>query len=181
MRRNLTRIERIERIVGCGENQINQINPLWKNILLGCAGMNNGLNRLNGFLLLGIFNNGLNRLNGFYSSGGILPPPRPSYIRAIRGRNILDVRGRPQNTLNTRKTIAERWTNTKNSNNTNFVCLPTSVNICAICGRLFSARGSVSSVRSVGISFLTQISLCTDVSVRRNLMRIERIREIRVR
>lgn len=78
---------------------------------LGCAEMNNGLNRL----------------NGFYSSRGILPPPRPSYIRAIRGRNILDVRGRPQNTLNTRKTIAERWTNTKNSNNTNFVCLPTSV------------------------------------------------------
>lgn len=148
--------------------------------------MNNGLNRLNGFLLLGIFNNGLNRLNGLYSSGGILPPPRPSYIRAIRGirgRNILDVRGRPQNTLNTRKTIAERWTNTNYANNTNFVCLPTSVNICAICGRLFSARGSVSSVRSVGISFLTQISLCTDVSVRRNLTRIkliERIREIRV-
>lgn len=135
--------------------------------------MNNGLNRLNGFLLLGIFNNGLNRLNGFYSSGGILPPPRPSYIRAIRairGRNILDVRGRPQNTLNTRKTIAERWTNTKNSNNTNFVCLPTSVNICAICGRLFSARGSVSSVRSVGISFLPQISdfaqmlVCTELN-----------------
>lgn len=142
--------------------------------------MNNGLNRLNGFLLLGIFNNGLNRLNGLYSSGGILPPPRPSYIRAIRGRNILDVRGRPQNTLNTRKTIAERWTTTNYANNTNFVCLPTSVNICAISGRLFSARGSVSSVCSVGISFLTQISLCTDVSVRRNLTRIERIREIRV-
>ena len=97
---------------------------------LGAQGLNNGLNRLNGFLLLGIFNNGLNRLNGFYSSGGILPPPRPSYIRAIRairGRNILDVRGRPQNTLNTRKTIAERWTNTNYANNTNFVCLPTSV------------------------------------------------------
>ena len=30
VRRNLTRIERIERIAGCGENQINQINPLWK-------------------------------------------------------------------------------------------------------------------------------------------------------
>lgn len=74
---------------------------------------------MNGFLLLGIFNNGLNRLNGFYSSGGILPPPRPSYIRAIRGRNILDVRGRPQNTLNTRKTIAERWTNTNYANDTN--------------------------------------------------------------
>ena len=81
--------------------------------------VNNGLNRLNGFLLLGIFNNGLNRLNGFYSSGGILPPPRPSYIRAIRGRNILDVRGRPQNTLNTRKTIAERWTNTNYANKAN--------------------------------------------------------------
>ena len=24
---------------GCAENPINQINPLWKNILLGCAGM----------------------------------------------------------------------------------------------------------------------------------------------
>lgn len=84
--------------------------------------INNGLNGLNGFLLLGIFNNGLNRLNGFYSSGGILPPPRPSYIRAIRairGRNILDVRGRPQNTLNTRKTIAERWTNTNYANKAN--------------------------------------------------------------
>lgn len=89
--------------------------------------INNGLNGLNGFLLLGIFNNGLNRLNGFYSSGGILPPPRSSYIRAIRGRNIMDVRGRPQNTLNTRKTIAERWTTTNYANNTNFVCLPTSV------------------------------------------------------
>ena len=56
------------------------------------------------------------------SSGGILPPPRPSYIRAIRairGRNILDVRGRPQNTLNTRKTIAERWTNTNYANKAN--------------------------------------------------------------
>ena len=58
-------------------------------------------------------------MNGFYSSGGILPPPRPSYIRAIRGRNILDVRGRPQNTLNTRKTIAERWTNTNYANKAN--------------------------------------------------------------
>ena len=77
---------------------------------------------MNGFLLLGIFNNGLNRLNGLYSSGGILSPPRPSYIRAIRairGRNILDVRGRPQNTLNTRKTIAERWTNTNYANKAN--------------------------------------------------------------
>ena len=38
---------------------------------------------------------------------------------------------------------------------------PTSVNICAICaicGRFFSARGSVRSVRSVGISFLPRIS-----------------------
>ena len=35
---------------------------------------------------------------------------------------------------------------------------PTSVNIRAICGRLFSARGSVRSVRSVGISFLPQNS-----------------------
>ena len=35
---------------------------------------------------------------------------------------------------------------------------PTSVRICAICGRLFSARGSVSSVCSVGISFLPRIS-----------------------
>ena len=35
---------------------------------------------------------------------------------------------------------------------------PTSVNIRAICGSPFSARGSVSSVRSVGISFLPQNS-----------------------
>ena len=35
---------------------------------------------------------------------------------------------------------------------------PTSVRIRVICGRLFSARGSVSSVRSVGISFLPRIS-----------------------
>ena len=35
---------------------------------------------------------------------------------------------------------------------------PTSVNICAIRGSPFSARGSVSSVRSVGISFLPQNS-----------------------
>ena len=35
---------------------------------------------------------------------------------------------------------------------------PTSVNICAIRGSPFSARGSVSSVRSVGISFLPRIS-----------------------
>ena len=44
--------------------------------------------------------------------------------------------------------------------------LPTSVNICAICGSPFSARGSVCSVRSVGISVLPQISrICTDVRV----------------
>ena len=44
--------------------------------------------------------------------------------------------------------------------------LPTSVNICAICGSLFSARGSVCSVRSVGISVLPQISrIYTDVRV----------------
>ena len=123
MRRDEQRIERIERI-RVGAKDLPRIARNTRNLLLretptdgtdwyrwlGCAEMNNGLNRL----------------NGFYSSGGILPPPRPSYIRAIRairGRNILDVRGRPQNTLNTRKTIAERWTNTKNSNNTNFVCL----------------------------------------------------------
>ena len=35
---------------------------------------------------------------------------------------------------------------------------PTSVRIRVICGRLFSARGSVSSVRSVEISFLPRIS-----------------------
>ena len=35
---------------------------------------------------------------------------------------------------------------------------PTSVNICAIRGSPFSVRGSVSSVRSVGISFLPRIS-----------------------
>ena len=35
---------------------------------------------------------------------------------------------------------------------------PTSVRIRAICGRLFSARGSVSSVRSVGISFLPRMA-----------------------
>ena len=35
---------------------------------------------------------------------------------------------------------------------------PTSVRIRVICGRLFSARGSVSSVRSVGISFLPRNS-----------------------
>ena len=35
---------------------------------------------------------------------------------------------------------------------------PTSVNIRAICGSPFSARGSVRSVRSVGISFLPRIS-----------------------
>ena len=26
-------------LLGCAENPINQINPLWKNILLGCAGI----------------------------------------------------------------------------------------------------------------------------------------------
>ena len=167
VRRDEQRIERIERI-RVGAKDLPRIARNTRNLLLretptdgtdwyrwlGCAEMNNGLNRL----------------NGLYSSGGILPPPRPSYIRAIRairGRNILDVRGRPQNTLNTRKTIAERWTTTNYANNTNFVCLPTSVNICAICGRLFSTRGPVSSVRSVGISFLPQISLCTDISVHR--------------
>ena len=35
---------------------------------------------------------------------------------------------------------------------------PTSVSICAICGRFFSARVPVRSVRSVGISFLPRIS-----------------------
>ena len=40
------------------------------------------------------------------------------------------------------------------------------MNICAICGSPFSARGSVCSVRSVGISVLPQISqICTDVRV----------------
>ena len=45
---------------------------------------------------------------------------------------------------------------------------PTSVDIRVICGRLFSARGSVCSVRSAGISFLPRISqIYTDVRVRR--------------
>ena len=35
---------------GCSENPINQINPLWKNILLGCEGMNNGLNGFGRFV-----------------------------------------------------------------------------------------------------------------------------------
>ena len=40
---------------------------------------------------------------------------------------------------------------------------PTSVNIRVICGSPFSARVSVRSVRSVGISFLPRISqICTD-------------------
>ncbi len=116
VRRDEQRIERIERI-RVGAKDLPRIARNTRNLLLretptdgtdwyrwlGCAEMNNGLNRL----------------NGFYSSGGILPPPRPSYIRAIRGRNILDVRGRPQNTLNTRKTIAERWTNTNYANKAN--------------------------------------------------------------
>ena len=56
---------------------------------------------------------------------------------------------------------------------------PTSVNICVICGSPFSARGSVYSVYSVGISFLPRISqIYTDTYGALFSHRIHRIHRI---
>ena len=108
---------------------------------------------------------------GSVGMAGMPYPPTSVNIRAVCGR-LFSARGSVSSVLICGRLFSARsfcafrafcgniFSPTEFTESTEFVSVgmagmpypPTSVNIRAVCGRLFSARGSVSSVRSVGAS-----------------------------